>query len=220
MSRNLKALGLALVAVFAMNAMVAMVASAESAFKFKLEGTPTRLTGQQHAGNDVFTAHTGTVSCDGVTYFGEQLGTEVSEMTFAPTYSECKAFGLFNIPIVINNCRYTLKAGTKTGATFIGSVSIVCPAGKVIEVRAPGCTTTVGSQSNIGSIVYTNIGAGATREVTLDVAITTLKYEEHRPLFGICATNTVATTNGTYNGAGVVTGANPVTAAHRGIFVG
>jgi len=220
MTRNLKALGLALVAVFAMSAVMASAASAESAFKFKSEGTPTKLTGKQHAGNDVFTTHTGTVSCNEAKYSGEQVGTEVSEVTVTPVYSECKAFGLFNVPVTTNGCVYTFKTGTKTGATYAGSVSIVCPEGKVIEVEAPGCTVTVGSQANVGGITFTNIGTTTTREVTLDVNINTLKYEEHRPFFGICSTNTVPTTGGTYVGAGVVTGSNPVTNAHLGIFVG
>jgi len=220
MSRNLKALGLGLVAVFAMSAVMASAASAEGTFKFKSEGTPTKLSGKQHAGNDVFTPHTGGVSCNEATYAGEQVGTEVSEVTVTPTYSECKAFGLFNVPITTNGCRYTLNAGTKTGTTFAGSVSIACPAGKIIEIEAPGCTTTVGSQSNIGGITLTNIGAGATREITVDINIIALKYEEHRPFFGICATNTVPTTGANYIGSAVITGTNPLTNAHRGIFVG
>ncbi len=218
MSRNLKVLGLSLVAVLAMSAMVAAGASAEAPFKFKSEGSPTTLTGKQHAANDVFTTHTGTVSCDNATYAGTQTGTETSEVSVTPSYSGCKAFGLLSVPIDVNGCSYRFNANTKVGVNYEGSVDVVCPAGKQIEVTAPGCTVTVKPQTGLSKVTYTNVGAGATREVTVDVNINNLQYEEHRPLFGICSTNTVPTTGGTYVGAGLVTGSSGVN--HTGIFVG
>jgi len=218
MSRNLKALGLALVAVLAMNALTAAGASAE-AFKFKAEKTPTTLVGKQHGAPDIFTVDTQSVSCNEATYTGTVTGTEVTELTVTPTYSECIAFGLFNIPIDTNGCQYKSTVDTKVGASFEGKVDIVCPAGQVIKITAPGCTVTVGSQNGLGSITYTNVGSGATREITMDVNINKgIAYEEHRPLFGICANNTVPKTNGSYIGAGLVTGKN--SAIHSGVFVG
>jgi len=219
MSRNLKALGLALVACFAVSAVVASAASAE-AYSFKAETVPTTLTGNQHAGNDVFTTDTGTVSCNIATYEGTQTVTPTNSVTVTPSYGECKAFGLFNVPIDVNGCQYQFTVGTKVSGNFEGTVDVVCPSGKQIEVTAPGCTVTVKSQNNLGKVTYTNIGSGATREVTVDVGITGLAYEEHRPLFGICANNTSPQTDGTYVGAGLVTGENPETKAHHGVFVG
>jgi hypothetical protein len=192
---------------------------AESSFKFKTEVATTKLTGKQHASNDVFTTHTGTSSCDEINYVGEQVGTEVNEVTLTPSFVHCKAFGLFTVPIEVNGCAYRFKTSTKTGSNYAGIVDIVCPNGKVIEIKAPGCTVTIGSQSSVGAIQYTNIGTTTTREVTMDFNILNIKYEEHRPFFGICSTNTMPTTGGTYSGAAVVTGENPVTTAHRGFFV-
>jgi len=219
MSRNLKALGLALVASFAMSAVVASAASAE-AYSFKADTVPTTLTGNQHAGNDVFTTDTGTVSCNIATYEGTQTVTPTNSVTVKPSYGECRAFGLFNVPIHVNGCEYKFTAGTKVSGNYEGTVDIVCPTGKFIEVTAPGCLVTVGAQNNLGKVTYTNIGIGATKEVTVDVNITGLAYEEHRPPFGICTNNTVPQTDGTYVGAGLVTGENPVTKAHHGVFVG
>lgn len=217
MSRNIKALGIALVAAFAMSAVVASGASAQ-AFKFKSEGTPTKLTGTQHAGNDVFVTDAGSVSCSEANYSGEQVGTEVSEVTVTPSYSGCTAFGFVNVPIHVNGCQYKFTAITKEGANFEGAVDIVCPAGKVIEVTAPLCTVTIGSQNNLKKVTYTNVGSGTTREVTVDVAITGITYVEHRSsIFSPCPSNTVTKTNGTYNGAGLVTGSNA--GVHRGIWV-
>jgi len=218
MSRNLKALGLALVAVLAMSALTAAGASAE-AFQFKAEKTPTTtLSGKQHGAADVFTTDTGSVSCNEAKYAGTVTGTEVTEVTVTPTYSECTAFGLFNVPIDTNGCQYKFTVLTKVGANYEGKVDVVCPAGQVIKVTAPLCTVTVGAQNNVpGTITYTNVGAGATREITVDVNLTGLTYEEHRPLFGICENNTVLTHDGTYVGAGLVTGTNGGT--HSGVFV-
>ncbi len=217
MSRNLRISALALAVVLAMSAMVAAGASAEAPFKFKSESASTNLTGKQHAANDVLRVHTGTVSCNDVTYLGSMVGTETSEFSLTPSYSGCVAFGLAS-SIDVNGCSYRFKAGTKVGANYEGSVDVVCPTGKQIEVTAPGCTVTVKSQNGLGSVTYTNVGAGATREITVDLNINNLAYEEHRPFFGICATNTQPTTGGTYVGAALLTGHNG--SAHSGIFVG
>jgi hypothetical protein len=219
MSRNIKVLGLALVAMLAMSAVVASAASA-TAFNFKSETVPTQLTGKQHAGNDVFTTDAGKVECTEATYLGEQTVSPVNNVSVVPTYTGCTAFGFANTPIDVNGCSYKFTAITKEAGNFEGAVDIICPAGKVIEVTAFGCTVTIGSQTGLKKVTYTNVGAGTTREVTVDVNLTGIKYEEHnKGIFPTCANNTVATTNGTYVGAGLVTGENPGTKAHHGIFV-
>lgn len=219
MSRNLKVLGLTLVAALAMSAVVASAASA-TAFNFKAEKVPTLLTGKQHAGNDVFVTDAGKVECNEATYVGEQKTTPTTEVTVTPTYTGCTAFGFVNVPIDVNGCSYKFTAKTIEAGNFEGEVDILCPAGKSIEVTAPGCTVTVGAQNNLKKITYTNLGAGATREVTVDVAATGIKYEEHnKGIFPTCAANTVPKANGTYTGAGLVTGENPTTKAHQGVFV-
>lgn len=218
MTRAFHSFVLAFVTALALGAAMASAAPAETPFKFKSEGTPTGLTGGQHASSDVFTTDSGAVSCGQVGYTGEQIGTEVTEVSVSPKYSECKAFGFLNIPIVTNGCTYKFTATTKIAGTFEGKADIVCPAGKVIEVRSPGCLTTVGPQTGLEKVTFTNIGAGATREITVDLNLTGIKYEEHRPVFSICKNNTVATTNGTYAGAALVTG-ETAAKVHRGIFV-
>jgi archaellum component FlaF (FlaF/FlaG flagellin family) len=202
--KNLKILGLALVAVFAMSAVVASGASALSP-AFTSEGSPTILTGSQE-GSDVFTTHGGTVTCTTATYEGTQTGTESSETEVTPTYSGCTAFGFVNVPIDVNGCKYVFTANQ--------SMHIVCPAEKSIEVTAPGCTVTVGTQTPTGpnTIEYTNIGAGTTMEVTLDVSLSGIHYIEHnKGSFPTCSFPTETTTNGTYSGHAKVTGE---TAAH------
>jgi hypothetical protein len=218
MSRNIKVLGLALVAMLAMSAVVASAASA-TAFSFKAEKVPTQLTGKQHNGNDIFTTDAGKVECTEATYAGEQKVTPTNEVLVTPTYSGCTAFGFANTPIDVNGCQYRFTTVTKESGNFEGSADIVCPAGKVIEVTAFGCTVTIGSQTGLKKVTYTNVGAGTTREVTVDVNLTGIVYVEDPGFFNTCANNKVTTSNGTYVGAGLVTGENPTTKAHQGIFV-
>jgi hypothetical protein len=200
MTRNLKALGLALVAVFAVSVVGASAASA--ATEFHAEKAPVTLTGSQHAGEDVFTTDAGNVSCENASYAGSQATATALTSSAVATYTGCHAtFGL-NASIDVNGCQYIFHADTK-------KVDISCAAGKVIAVTAPGCEITVGSQTGLSSATFTNVGAGTTREITIDVGLAGIKYEEHnKGFFPTCKFNTVATTNGTYNGAALVTGEN------------
>jgi hypothetical protein len=200
MIRNLKTLGLAFVAVFAMSAIGASAASA--ATEFHAEKAPVTLTGTQHAGEDVFVTDAGKVSCEEATYTGSQATVTSLTSSATPKYSGCHAtFGL-NTTVDVNECKYVFHADT-------GKVDISCPAGKVIAVTAPGCEVTVGSQTGLGTATFTNKGAGTTREITIDVKLSGIKYEEHnKGFFPTCASNTVAKSNGTYEGFATVTGEN------------
>ena len=140
MTRNLKALGLALVAVFAMSVVGASAASA--ATEFHAEKAPVTLTGSQHAGEDVFTTDAGTVSCENASYVGSQATATALTSSATPSYSGCHAtFGL-NTTIDVNECKYIFHSDTK-------KVDISCPSGKVLAVTAPGCEITVGSQTGL-----------------------------------------------------------------------
>jgi hypothetical protein len=215
--KNLKILGLALVAVFAMSAVVA---SAASATVFRSESTPTVLTGTQKAGtNDVFNTMGGTVTCENATYVGSVSGTSSTEAEVEPTYSGCTAFGFANVTIDVNKCKYKFTAGSIISGNFEGSVHIVCPE-KPIEVTAPGCTITVATQTPTGgTITYTNLGSGTTRELGVDVALTGIHYiEDNKGLFPTCSSPGVTTTDGTYRGESIVKGENEAAEQH-GIWV-
>ncbi|HEX2097323.1 MAG TPA: hypothetical protein VHF50_08150 [Solirubrobacterales bacterium] len=215
MTRYLKVLGLALVAALAMSVTAASSASATN-FKFHSEGTSTVLTGSQHAQNDVFTTDGGTVSCSNATYSGTQSGATVESVEVTPTYSGCTAFGFINVPIHVNGCKY--KFGTST-TNYQGAVHVVCGS-KPIEITAPGCTVTVGTQTPDGNATYTNVGSGTTREVTVDVNLSGIDYTEHDTFEGGCEGPTgTLKTNGTYKGAALVTGETSKK-AHLGIWVG
>jgi archaellum component FlaF (FlaF/FlaG flagellin family) len=212
-------IGLAFLAMGVASAIIPSMASAQ-AFNFKAEKVPTRITGVNHAGTDIFTFDAGKAECNKVTYVGEQMVTPTSTLSFTPTYSGCTIFGFANSPVVVNGCSYKFTTVTKEIATFEGAIDIVCPAGKVIEFQAFGCTVTVGSQTSLKRVTFTNVGTTTTSELTYDVSLTGIKYEEHnKGMFPTCAFNTKPTTNGTFGGAFLTTGENPLTGAHQGISV-
>jgi len=193
------------------------LAAAES-FKFNLESSPSTLQGKMHGAPDVMSFDTGTFSCEKGTGVGTVVGTEVTSISLAPSYSGCQAFGFFSIPIDMNGCKYVYTTVTKSGGSFVGTKDIVCPAGQLIVITAPGCTIKIGSQTGLGTVKLTNIGAGATREITIDENLTGVQYTEHRPLFYFCTNNTVPQVDGTLVGATLITATSE--GPHRGIFVG
>jgi hypothetical protein len=89
MIHRYKALVMALVAVSALSAMFASAASAD---KFKAESAPVTYTGNQEEAN-VLTTTVGTWKCTTTTFKGTVNVTETSEVSVAPTYGGCTAFG-------------------------------------------------------------------------------------------------------------------------------
>jgi hypothetical protein len=209
MKRNLKILGLALASVLAMSAVAV---SAASAVEFKSESSPTVLTGEQKEGtNEVFTTMGGTVTCENVTYVGSMSGTSSTELEVAPTYSGCTAFG-FSTLIHVNGCKFKF--------TVVGSVHIVCPTGKAIEITAPGCTITVPTQTPTGGAInYLNLGTWTGRVLEFIKLLTGIHYIEHnKGIFPTCSNPEVTTTDGTYSGESIIKGENESGVQH-GIWV-
>jgi hypothetical protein len=225
MTRNLKVLGLALVAAFAMSALVASAASA-TAWQFHSNTDNPVLTGSQE-GTDVFTTDSGTVRCSEANYTGSATGTTNSTIEVAPTYEGCKLLFIINVTVDPNGCKYLFHAETttNTGGTpavihYEGSVDIVCTGGNVIVVTAPGCDITVPAQTGLKTVTFTNLGSGHTQEVTVDVNISnTITYIEHQTPGETCENSgTPHTTNGSYTGQALVTGED-ASKNHIGIWV-
>lgn len=223
MIRNLKALGLALVAVFALSAMAASAASA--ADLFHAEGKNNKFTGKQDGTtNDVFTTTAGTVECNNATYEGSQAEETASEAEVTAAYSECTAFGGFaGATVHMNTCRYlfTINA-TGTG----GTAHIKCTTpGDSITVTATSLGTTKCvvhvPEQTIGGITYTNIGSGATREITVDVSTTGMTYTHTSGTgFGACTgAGTTVQHDGKYSGKDVITGETSGGTTHTGVWV-
>src|SRR5262245_58717455 len=127
MTRNLKALGLAFVAVFAMSAIAASAAHATEYFHQHEEHTiiTAANVGTGHTGANEFTIAPGlTIKCTTAKFEGTEVELEKhveplttgttwtkESLTVTPTYSECTAFG-FPAIVTHEECHYKLFAAT------------------------------------------------------------------------------------------------------------
>jgi len=214
--RNIKILGLALIAVLAMSAFAAATASAN---EFNAESYPTTGTGSKDGEFvDVFTTTAGTVKCTTPTYVAT-LSAKSTSVSAAPSYTGCTGFG-FPAEVTTTGCTYVFNIGA--GATTEGDVDLECTGSNEITVVAKSgatvkCTVHVKSQTDIGGTVkYINIGAGATREVTLEANLSGVDYT-HTAGTGVGACTSGSSTTGTLVAKGVVTGENG--SGHVGVFL-
>jgi len=224
MTHKLKVLGLALVAVFAMSAMSASAASADD---LTSEISPITLTGKQTGAGDVFTTTAGTVKCKEVKYTVSLIETPTTAVTATPAYpvkttggeQNCTGFG-FPAEIHTNECTYRFTIGGPGVTT--GGLDIICPVGKEITVTAVSagvtkCTVHVPEQNIAAGITYSNTGAsGTTREVDITANLSNTLTYKHTAGGGVGACTT-GHANGSYTGAGTVTGEKG--GVHVGIFL-
>ena len=93
MARNLKLLGLAVVAVMALSVMEAQAAFAAPHYFSESSSGNTLLEGSQKTTNE-FKAETGITKCTGATFNGTQTSNLVESITIHPTYTGCKLAGI------------------------------------------------------------------------------------------------------------------------------
>ncbi len=179
MVRNLKALGIALVAVFALSAVVASAASAEPAL-FTAEGIGAAETaevsgGQTAAGKDTFTLNGLKLTCTTATLSGKALaaGPSSTNITLTPKYEGCHVViaGLTKtVTVTPNKCGYQFNATKNTPAgTLKADLTIECATGEGIEIHiystantetTTTCTYIVTHQTINGGITLTNKAGG------------------------------------------------------------
>jgi hypothetical protein len=212
MRRNLKALGTALVAVFAMSAMTASAASAEPLFHSEIEDT--FLTGSQGPiVANIFTTDLGQLKCEFVKFKGTWGQTTNTTLTLKPVYENC-TMAEENAVVTENGCAFLFHLGNNT-ETLAASMDIECPDGQRIEIHIPECTTTLPPQAGLQQSKFTNEGEGTTRAIVADLELGEIHYVEHGPA---CPNQTVTTENGTYTGRITVKGENQAL-EHVGIWV-
>jgi len=212
--RYAKALGLAFVAMLALNAVAATAASADD---FTAEKYPATLTGTNDPGfQNEFSSTVGTFRCTETKYMATIAGATTS-LTASPSFSGCAAFG-FPFVIDMNGC--TLKFNVGAGTT--GDVDLVCPAGAEVTMTANSagttkCTVHIPSQSFASGVTYSNTGAGATREVNISGNISNALMYKHTAGTGI-GVCTTGSGSGSYAGSGLITGETGG-GVHVGIFL-
>jgi hypothetical protein len=196
MIRNLKALGLALVAVFAMSALSASSASAVDHFTNTLgAGKPALLTGTSHGHEFKITPNIASFGCTTSKFTGTAFDGS-AEVTVDPEYTgtfnqtphetHCNS-SLGKITVDMNGCHYVLTGNT-TGEDppVVGkdaTVWITCPGTNKISMTntGTGVTITIPPQTPTkGGVVYTNLpnhAGGAAIEV--HATITGITFECH-----------------------------------------
>jgi hypothetical protein len=180
MIRNLKILGVALVAVFATSAMVASAASAQQG-KFTSDG-PVTLTGTATSPwtLKLFGLH---IECPGTVLTGHKVGSTTepipsgaTEATLMFVFSICKVTEL-NWPatVAMNGCDLVAKLGSTTATpadTYGYTVSEKCPAGKdvAINIWTPGTVHAEGKEPmcviHMGETGNQDRGGGDLRDTT------------------------------------------------------
>lgn len=216
MTRNLKALGLALVVALALGAIGAQGASAHN---FTSSVEPTVLTGEAES-PQVFTATSGLeVSCSVATFEGTVKTKSEDIVTVHPKYSSCTS-SLGAATVHTNGCNYkfgsdTTQATGHSASSLHAPVSLECESTHIIEITAPGCnisfaekhSTTAVNQSLHG-VTYTNLNSHSGKKaVTVNATVRTIKYNATAgSLCGLAGHPAATYSNGTYSGQATVTG--------------
>ncbi len=184
MNIKVKLLAIAVLGVLATSALVAMNAGATSGGHFEFDTEHTVIKGQDgvNAHNLHFVKHNGTepIGCK-TTYQGTTTKGKVTQFDLAPTYLSCTTTeGGAAVTIAANGCTYRFTVAP--GGTN-GTMDIVCPIGKSIEIHHPNCTIVIPQQENISGLHYTTTIDSVKHAITLDMdgTIATVRYHG-----GIC----------------------------------
>ena len=232
MMRNLKVLGLALVASFALSAVVASAASAETGH-FTVQGVgagETAGASGTQVGTNTFTVNGLALQCTTATATGNALSTgpEPSTVTLVPTYSGCKVViaGLTKlVTVTTNGCAYVFTATKNTNAVpFSADLTVECEgAKKQIEIHVYStasseatttCTYDVTPHQTItGLIQLTNEPAATPDDILAHINVSLPIHNTIKN--AVCGQNDIETSN--YHGTFTIQGLKGVTPVHTTI---
>lgn len=220
MSRNLKALGLALIAALALSAIAAQGAMAVD-HSFGSEASSTVIT----ADNDGLGSHVlsvtskgGTkvsVTCTTAFFSGTQSGTSADLITLHPTFGKpntsggagsCTLGGL-GVTVTTTGCNFIFESDTSNNPATgqeDATTSVECEAGKSLKSSAGGCTVSIAgapNNQNLHGVTFAGEGAGATRDLKVTAAVKGIHWTSSGffcPLVGLG--NGETGTNGEFSG--------------------
>jgi hypothetical protein len=222
--RNLKVLGLAMVASFALSAVVASAASANANYWFTSDAAPgatTILKGEQtkHGASegDRFVVDGGTVRCETTHYTGSAATNTVTTLTLTAEYSGCK-FGAFSASVNMGNCDYLIHTdpnGDTTNGSYDTISTITCTSGDItITVSSAGttkCIVHVPAQTlGTGLVGTTGLTPGGVHDIIAHIDFSTITYTQTGGTgLGACPNlGATETHNGLYEGEATLTGFN------------
>lgn len=182
MHRNLKALGLALVAVFAMSAVAASAASAKyDTFRTQNGETVTPTVSSISASQRFKIEGAEEESnCKEISATGSLLD-KTTDVTVAPTYSNCTATrngSTVAATVETTGCEYTFTG--ETNASEHAEVHILCETGKSIHIKVTALKLqcfTIPPQT-VGGIHYINTGTTPNRDIDIKATATGIKTEK------------------------------------------
>lgn len=243
MSRKLKTIGVALVAVFAMSAIAASAAQAAEEFRSESPANgkdANILTGEVVTGGPttvsephVFLPKPGgvKVTCKMAAVKGTNTGTTAGgtlnspTATVTPEYSECEIPGLAPATVTTTGCHYKFYAETTReteAGVKQGKSEIICETGKVIEVSGGGCIIKIGTQSPGGGVNYVNTGSGSTADIDAEAHVTNIAFETNGAfgcsLVGIPKTGTEGTYLGNVTAKGFTDNNSAANEGKTGIY--
>ncbi|HET7122190.1 MAG TPA: hypothetical protein VFI17_13180 [Solirubrobacterales bacterium] len=211
MIRNVKALGLALIAVFAMSAMVASAAQAENGvldLRPGAAGTKVKINGAQ-VNKHVFTVTESNVECNVAEFQGiGEYETNATTLSVHPVYTGCTAFGFLNANVNTENCNYEGMANgagesTEEGKMLTwntGEIKVVCSGTNTININAAGvCEASVGSQTIANGLKFTNTTVEGKMDFDIIANKAPVKTKKNLDGFG-CPFKEKGETTGEYTG--------------------
>jgi hypothetical protein len=162
MIRNIKVLGLAVVAVLAMSAVVA---NAASAAQFVASSYPATFTGSNTKGTEKFHTEAGNVECD--SHFQGTENEASSTASAHPEYTNCEAFGGLSATVTTTGCNYVFHLTSTTSA----STDVACGTGAIL-VTAGTCKAEIKSQTGLEKVGMAASGG----KITVTPSVTKIKY--------------------------------------------
>jgi hypothetical protein len=225
MIRNLKALGLALVAVFAMSAFVASAASAAQGTLTTFPEGSTAIATAEQIGEHEITLTDHPVGggffgfkCKKATFTGTAgVKTGAVSVHAHPVYSECSFFGQ-PIAVTTTGCDYVLKVGESTPGGWHVITDVVCSAGSVLRFVSGTCEFTIGAQTGLTTSEVTNSGgSGTAMDLLLHTNITGIKYTVVKDSIGCPLSGLGSFSKGDYAGTTTVKAHDSTTKVTAGI---
>lgn len=203
MTRNLKALGLALVAVFAMSAVAVSTAAAEVPGHFVADSAPAFLTAEATS-KQVYTAGGNQLTCNNVAVHTDEVSETQTNITVTPTYSGSDTYGsgpnapcegavggsTVKIFVDFTKCDYNFTATTDSEEHAQVHIECENPETEGIHIKATGlklpCYTitpqTVGGKNNESGVHYTNNEG----HVDINATVNDISYHSE----GVCGSET------------------------------
>jgi len=174
MTRNIKAIGLAVLAILAMSAFAASAAQAAPEF----EASETGETMGSGGAGETFSTEAGDVVCSSSTFVGNATSKKATTEKTHPTYSGCKAFGFLSATVNTEKCDYVFHPKTKISETeYTATVAVDCASSsESIKVVASTCSAEIKETGELNHVIFTNKTKEGKMDLTVDATVSSIPY--------------------------------------------